>query len=140
MFNRVIPPRGLSSGVGKLTRWWLVEEEHPAAIIRPAMTHGDVIISAIASRNLKQAQENAKKYGIPMAYGSYEELLNEPGIDAVYISLPNGLHGSMCGSIIRFFSLFTHHWQSGRRRRWNQESTSSLRSRLLPTPMKHATS
>ncbi|KAI0822503.1 NAD binding oxidoreductase [Trametes gibbosa] len=64
-----------------------------AAIIRPAMTHGGVIISAIASRDIKQAQDNAKKYGIPMAYGSYDELLSEPGIDAVYISLPNGLHG-----------------------------------------------
>ncbi|KAI0635607.1 NAD binding oxidoreductase [Trametes polyzona] len=64
-----------------------------AAIIRPAMSHGGVIISAIASRNLQQAQENAKKYGIPKAYGSYDELLNEPGIDAVYISLPNGMHG-----------------------------------------------
>ncbi|KAI0663895.1 NAD binding oxidoreductase [Cubamyces menziesii] len=65
-----------------------------AAIIRPAMSHGGVIISAIASRNLKQAQDNATKYGIPKAYGSYEELLKEPGIDAVYISLPNGMHGT----------------------------------------------
>ena len=65
-----------------------------AAIIRPAMSHGGVIISAIASRNLKQAQDHARKYGIPKAYGSYEELLKEPGIDAVYISLPNGMHGS----------------------------------------------
>ncbi|KAI0671423.1 NAD binding oxidoreductase [Trametes maxima] len=65
-----------------------------AAIIRPAASHGGVIISAIASRNLKQAQEHAKKYGIPQAYGSYEDLLREPGIDAVYISLPNGMHGT----------------------------------------------
>ncbi|KAL1940282.1 hypothetical protein VTO73DRAFT_9234 [Trametes versicolor] len=64
-----------------------------AAILRPALSHGDVLISAIASRNLKQAQDDAAKYGIPKAYGSYDELLNEPGIDAVYISLPNGLHG-----------------------------------------------
>lgn len=65
-----------------------------AAILRPALSHDDVIISAIASRNLKQAQDDAAKYGIPKAYGSYDELLNEPGIDAVYISLPNGMHGS----------------------------------------------
>ncbi|EJF64775.1 NAD binding Rossmann fold oxidoreductase [Dichomitus squalens] len=64
-----------------------------AAIINPAKSHGGVIVSAIASRDLKPAQETAKKYGIPKAYGSYEELLNEPGIDAVYISLPNGMHG-----------------------------------------------
>ena len=68
-----------------------------AALINPAKSHGGVIVSAIASRDLKPAQEHAKKYGIPKAYGSYEELLNEPGIDAVYISLPNGMHGGTYG-------------------------------------------
>ncbi|KAI8980055.1 NAD binding oxidoreductase [Trametes punicea] len=65
-----------------------------AALIRPAASHGGVIVSGIASRNLQQAQEDARKYAIPKAYGSYDELLNEPGIDAVYISLPNGMHGT----------------------------------------------
>lgn len=65
-----------------------------AALIRPVDSHGDVIVSAIASRNLSSAQKTAKKYGIPKAYGSYEELLAEPGIDAVYISLPNGMHAA----------------------------------------------
>ena len=65
-----------------------------AAIINPAKSHGGVIISAVASRNLEQAQKYAKQYDIPKAYGSYEELLKEPGIDAVYIGLPNGMHGS----------------------------------------------
>ncbi|KAI1796993.1 NAD binding Rossmann fold oxidoreductase [Ganoderma leucocontextum] len=66
-----------------------------AAIVYPAKTHGGVIVSAIASRDLKAAQEAAKKFDIPKAYGSYEEMLNEPGIDAVYISVPNGMHGEM---------------------------------------------
>ena len=66
-----------------------------AAIFDSAKSHGGVIVSAIASRDLKSAQESAKKYDIPKAYGSYEELLNEPGIDAVYISVPNGMHGGM---------------------------------------------
>ncbi|KAI0707130.1 NAD binding Rossmann fold oxidoreductase [Earliella scabrosa] len=65
-----------------------------AAIINPANSHGGVIISAVASRNLEQAQKYAKQYDIPKAYGSYEELLKEPGIDAVYIGLPNGMHGT----------------------------------------------
>ena len=34
----------------------------------------------------------ADELGIPKAYGSYEELLNDPAIDAVYIPLPNHLH------------------------------------------------
>nr|VWO96451.1 Myo-inositol-2-dehydrogenase [Ganoderma boninense] len=66
-----------------------------AAVIYPARTHGGVIVSAIASRELNTAQEAAKRFDIPQAYGSYEELLNEPGIDAVYISVPNGMHGEM---------------------------------------------
>ena len=67
-----------------------------AALINPAKSHGGVIVSAVASRDLEQAQKYAKQYDIPNAYGSYNELLSEPGIDAVYISLPNGMHGSTC--------------------------------------------
>ncbi|MGC9397245.1 MAG: Gfo/Idh/MocA family protein [Anaerolineae bacterium] len=47
---------------------------------------------AIASRSLDKAQAYAKEWDIPTAYGSYEALLADPGIDAVYISLPNTLH------------------------------------------------
>ncbi|WP_202113310.1 Gfo/Idh/MocA family protein [Paenibacillus sp. MMS18-CY102] len=47
---------------------------------------------AIASRGIDKAQETAAKMNIPKAYGSYEELLADPGIDAVYIPLPNHLH------------------------------------------------
>jgi predicted dehydrogenase len=49
-------------------------------------------IAAIASRSLDKAREAATLLGIPRAYGSYEELLADPGIDAVYIPLPNHLH------------------------------------------------
>jgi predicted dehydrogenase len=49
-------------------------------------------VDAIASRNLAQAQESASALGIPVAYGSYEELLADPNIDAVYNPLPNNLH------------------------------------------------
>jgi predicted dehydrogenase len=49
-------------------------------------------ITAIASRNEKQAREVADKLNIEKAYGSYEELLSDPEIDAVYIPLPNQLH------------------------------------------------
>jgi len=49
-------------------------------------------VAAIASRNVAQAQEAAKALNIPMAYGSYEELLADPNIDAIYNPLPNQLH------------------------------------------------
>ena len=49
-------------------------------------------IAAIASRDLKKAEEAAKKLGIPKAYGSYEELLADKEIEAIYNPLPNHLH------------------------------------------------
>ena len=50
------------------------------------------VVAAVASRSLENAQKFADELGIPKAYGSYEELLNDPEIDAVYIPLPNHLH------------------------------------------------
>jgi len=47
---------------------------------------------AIASRALPRAQEAARRLGIPKAYGSYEALLDDPEVQAVYIPLPNALH------------------------------------------------
>jgi predicted dehydrogenase len=49
-------------------------------------------IEAIASRDLKKAKDAARKLGIPKAYGSYEELLADTEIEAVYNPLPNHLH------------------------------------------------
>jgi len=49
-------------------------------------------LTAIASRQLEKAQAAAGQLGIEKAYGSYEELLSDPDIDAVYIPLPNHLH------------------------------------------------
>jgi len=48
-------------------------------------------LEAIASRTLEKARKVAKQFGIPRAYGSYEELLVDPEIEAVYIPLPNHL-------------------------------------------------
>jgi predicted dehydrogenase len=47
---------------------------------------------AIASRTLESAQAFAGEFGIPRAYGSYEALLGDPDIEAVYIPLPNRMH------------------------------------------------
>ncbi len=49
-------------------------------------------MTAIASRDLERAQQAAEQVGIPKAYGSYQELLADPEIDAVYIPVPNHLH------------------------------------------------
>jgi predicted dehydrogenase len=49
-------------------------------------------VKGIASRNAEKAREAASKYGLALAYDSYEALLADPEIDAVYIPLPNHIH------------------------------------------------
>jgi predicted dehydrogenase len=51
-----------------------------------------VEVVAVGSRELGRAQAFAAEHGIPEAYGSYEELLADPSVEAVYIPLPNTLH------------------------------------------------
>jgi predicted dehydrogenase len=50
------------------------------------------VISALASRDRALATSWALEFSIPKAYGSYQELLDDPDVDAVYIPLPNELH------------------------------------------------
>ncbi len=59
----------------------------------PAMQEGEwSAVTAIASRDLNKAKDAASKLGIEKAYGSYEELLADPEIEAIYNPLPNHLH------------------------------------------------
>ena len=61
--------------------------------VLPAMQLGRYsVVAAIASRDIHKAQEAAATLQIPKAYGSYEELLADPNIDAIYNPLPNQLH------------------------------------------------
>ena len=47
---------------------------------------------AIGSRDQSKAEEAARRLSIPVAYGSYEDVLQDPAVDAIYIPLPNDLH------------------------------------------------
>ena len=59
----------------------------------PAMQRGrELTVAAIASRSKDKAEKAARDLNIPRAHGSYEELLADPEIDAVYIPLPNHMH------------------------------------------------
>ena len=61
--------------------------------VLPAMQQGEnTTVVAIASRDLAKARQAAAALGIPTAYGSYEELLADPNIDAIYNPLPNQFH------------------------------------------------
>lgn len=62
------------------------------AVIPAMQRGGHSEIMAIASRNGDKARAAAKNLGIPASYGSYEELLEDNAIQAVYIPLPNHLH------------------------------------------------
>ncbi|CAK7198542.1 hypothetical protein SEUCBS139899_001205 [Sporothrix eucalyptigena] len=64
----------------------------PTALFRPAKSHPDVIVQAVAARDKAKATAYAKKHGIPQVHDSYDAILDDPNIDAVYIPLPNGLH------------------------------------------------
>ncbi len=62
------------------------------AVIKPIRASKNSQLLAVASRSLAKAATYAKTWDIPQFYGSYEELLADPGIDVIYNSLPNSLH------------------------------------------------
>ena len=61
-------------------------------VIPGLMKSKDIEVRAISSRTLPTARKWAKKLGIPVAYGSYEDMLDDPEIEVVYNPLPNHLH------------------------------------------------
>ena len=65
----------------------------PGALIRPAASNPEVEVLAVAARDQQRAERFAAEHHLAKAHGSYQELLADPEIDAVYVALPNGLHG-----------------------------------------------
>ncbi len=61
-------------------------------VIPPARASSKVELVAVASRDRARSEAYASTWGIPTAYGSYDELLADPDVEAVYISLPNSMH------------------------------------------------
>ncbi len=74
-------------------KWGILSTAHINRNVIPA-AHASpkVELLAVASRDQARADDYAKKWEIERAYGSYEALLRDPDIEAVYISLPNSMH------------------------------------------------
>ncbi|KAI1506343.1 oxidoreductase domain-containing protein [Biscogniauxia marginata] len=64
----------------------------PSALIVPAKTHPEVLVQVVASRDPNRAKAFAQKHGIPEVATTYQDILDNPNIDCVYIPLPNSLH------------------------------------------------
>lgn len=79
---------------GHKIRWGIVSTAKIAIekVVPAMLASRRLEVRAIASRSLPAAQGVAKKLGIPVAYGAYEDLLDDPDIDAIYNPLPNHLH------------------------------------------------
>jgi predicted dehydrogenase len=65
----------------------------PLALIKPAKGNVEVEVAAVAARDASRARAFAAKHDIARVHESYEALIADPDLDAVYIPLPNGLHG-----------------------------------------------
>jgi predicted dehydrogenase len=61
-------------------------------VLTGARASGVAEVVAVASREPARAEAYAREHGIPRAHGSYDALLADPDVDAVYVSLPNALH------------------------------------------------
>lgn len=78
----------------KKIRWGILGTANIACKkVIPAMREGKLCeISAISSRNFEKAKLTAESLGIEKFYGSYEDLIDDPEIDAIYNPLPNNMH------------------------------------------------
>jgi xylose dehydrogenase (NAD/NADP) len=80
-------------GVSDTVRWGFLSTAKINDKLLPGAAASDRLdVVAVASRDLPRAQGYAGERGIERAYGRYEDLLADPEVEAVYISLPNSLH------------------------------------------------
>ncbi|TGD83990.1 Gfo/Idh/MocA family oxidoreductase [Mycolicibacterium sp. CH28] len=65
----------------------------PTTMINPAKDNRDVVVAAVGARDQPSADAFAAKYGVAKAYGSYEALIDDPDLDAIYVLVPTSMHG-----------------------------------------------
>ncbi|MBE2182147.1 MAG: Gfo/Idh/MocA family oxidoreductase [Anaerolineae bacterium] len=76
-------------------RWGVISTARigAKAVIPAIQKSNNGIVAAVGSRDLEKGRTFANHCNIPKVYGSYEDLIADPEIDAIYNPLPNGLHG-----------------------------------------------
>ena len=78
---------------GKKARWGLLSTARINERLIPALrAAGRSELLAVASRSEERAQAYARQWDIPYAYSTYEQMLADPAINVIYLSLPNNLH------------------------------------------------
>jgi predicted dehydrogenase len=102
--------------------WGILSTGHIAQLFAEAVLESETgILGAVASRTLPQAQSFARRYKIPMAYGSYKKLLLDTFVDIIYIGTPHAFHAewallaARAGKHILCEKPLTLHYPSARR-------------------------
>jgi len=73
----------------------------PQALVAPARKLERAEVAAVAARDPARARRFAERHGIPRVHDSYEELVADPELDAVYVPLPNSLHAQWTLAALR---------------------------------------
>ncbi|XP_066064102.1 trans-1,2-dihydrobenzene-1,2-diol dehydrogenase [Chamaea fasciata] len=77
------------------TRWGICSAgaiSHDFAVALQTLPATEHTVVAVAARDLGRAQDFARRFGVPRAYGSYEELAEDPDLDVVYVGTVNSTH------------------------------------------------
>jgi dihydrodiol dehydrogenase / D-xylose 1-dehydrogenase (NADP) len=83
----------MSMGNAYKVKWGIISTGSIASQFVADLLHAsNGVAYAVGSRNQESADEFARKYNIPQAYATYEELVNDPEVDAVYIGTPHPFH------------------------------------------------
>lgn len=77
----------------KTLKWGLLSTAHINRVLIPVLRSSKRNeLVAVSSRDLLRARAYAAEWRIPKAFGSYQEMLDDPSLDVIYISLPNSMH------------------------------------------------
>ncbi|MCG7202278.1 Gfo/Idh/MocA family protein [Streptomyces arenae] len=125
-------------------RWGILGAGKIARVFVADLTAAGLTVSAVAARQLGRAARFARETGIPVSYGSYEELVQDPRVDVVYIATPQPFHADQAilaieaGKAVLVEKSFTDNAPSAQRvvdaaRRHSVFTMEAMWTRFLPT-------